>query len=177
MSIIDEINQNYMFKSIGTSEYYLGRNFHTTKDKDGIQYMRNNKQSKHLSHKWAKHNITTAFSAQTYIYNALERLERMLGKEFKLYTTPMADSTHSELDDSPLFSLEDHSKFRSLVGCANWLITLGRFDIAYAVNAFSRFSMQPRHRHLVKMERIFGYLKKFHKGKIMIDPNLSLIHI
>ena len=119
MSIIEEVKQDYMLKGVGTPEYYLGGNFHTTKDEDGVQHVGHDEQGKHLSHEWAKHNITTAFSAQTYIHNALERLERMLGKEFKPYTTPMADSTHPELDDSPLLSPEDHSKFRSLVGYAN----------------------------------------------------------
>ena len=65
----------------------------------------------------------------------------------------------------------DHSKFRSLIGCANWLVTLGRFDIAYSVNAYSRFSMQPRQGHLNGIIRVFGYLKKFNKGRIMIDPS------
>ena len=50
-------------------------------------------------------------------------------------------------------------------------MTLGRFDIAYSVNAYSRFSMQPRQGHLNGIIRVFGYLKKFNKGRIMIDPS------
>jgi len=46
----------------------------------------------------------------------------------------------------------------------------GRFDIAYAVNTLSRFSMAPRQGHLEAMMRVFGYLKKFNKGAIVIDP-------
>ena len=48
---------------------------------------------------------------------------------------------------------------------------MGRFDIAYATNTFSRFSNAPRVGHLKGMIRVFGYLKKRSKGKIMIDPN------
>ena len=55
----------------------------------------------------------------------------------------MTESYHPELDDSPIMPPEDHSCFRSLVEWANWLITLGQFDIAYAAQALSRFSMQP----------------------------------
>ena len=77
---------------------------------------------------------------------------------------------HPELDDSPLINAEEHSKYRSLVGCTNWLVILGRFDIAYAVNALSRFSMAPRQGHLTAMKRIFGYLKRWSKGTILIDP-------
>ena len=61
-----------------------------------------------------------------------------------------------------------------MIGCANWLITLGRFDIAYAVNALSRHNMAPRQGHLKAAIRIFGYLKKFYKGRLMIDPNYPI---
>ena len=64
-----------------------------------------------------------------------------------------------------------HHKFRSMIGCANWLITLGRFDIAYSVNSFSRHSMAPRQGHLNGIIRVFGYLKKHWGARIMIDPN------
>ena len=40
----------------------------------------------------------------------------------------------------------------------NWLITLDRFDVAYAVNSLSRHNMLLRHGHLKAMMRIFGYL-------------------
>ena len=49
----------------------------------------------------------------------------------------MAESLHPEVDDSPFLDEGGHHKFRSMIGSANWLITLGRFDIAYSVNSFS----------------------------------------
>ncbi|MCP4273878.1 MAG: hypothetical protein GY781_18300, partial [Gammaproteobacteria bacterium] len=171
MHIINEIKKDYMLKGVGIPEYYLGGNFHTTKDIDNTKEVGHDEKDKHLSYQWLKHNIKTAFSAQTYIHTSIERLERMIGKEFALHNTPMSEAAHPELDDSALLNAEDHSKFRSLVGCANWLITLGRFDIAYAVNSLSRFSMQPRQGYLKAMIKVFGYLKKFYKGKILIDPN------
>ena len=73
------------------------------------------------------------------------------------------------MDDSPMCNPTDHSKFRSLVGCANWLITLGRFDIAFATNALSRFSAAPREGHLRAMTRVFGHLKTWPRGTIVID--------
>ena len=48
---------------------------------------------------------------------------------------------------------------------------MGRFDIAYTANTFSRFSNEPRLGHLKGMIRVFGYLKRYDKGKILIDPN------
>ena len=111
-----------------------------------------------------------AVSAKTYIETAITKIEDMLKVQLSTYNSPMAESHHPELDDSPLLNEADHTKFRSLIGCANWLITLGRFDIAYAVNAFSRFSQAPRQGHLDGMKQVFGYLKKWTKGAIMIDP-------
>ena len=67
----------------------------------------------------------------------------------------MSETLHSEIDDSAILNSTRHSQFISLVGCANWLVTLRRFGIAYAVNIFSRFSMQPREGHLKRIIRDF----------------------
>lgn len=95
----------------------------------------------------------------------------MIVQEFAIFDTPMSESLHPELDDTPLLDPVRHSRYKSLVGSANWLVTLGSFDVAYATNTFSRFSMQPREGHLKGIIRVFGYLKQHHKEKILIDPN------
>ena len=94
-----------------------------------------------------------------------------MDKTFAQWNSPMAESLHPEVDDSPFLDEGGHHKFRSMIGCANWLITLGRFDIAYSVNSFSRHSMAPRQGHLNGIIRVFGYLKKHWGARIMIDPN------
>ena len=63
----------------------------------------------------------------------------------------MSETLHPETDDSPCLDDDGHHEFQSMVGSANWLTTLGRFDIAYAVNTFSKHSMQPRQGHLTGM--------------------------
>lgn len=63
------------------------------------------------------------------------------------------------------------SKFRSLIGSANWVITLGRYDIAYATSTLARYSAAPREGHFVAVQRIFGYLRSFPGGKLIIDIN------
>ena len=118
-----------------------------------------------------KQGVKTAFSAETYIQNSMGRLESMLSRIFPTYKNPMSEVTHPELDESPLLNMADHAKFRSIVGCANWLITLGRFDIAYGTNQYSWFAHAPCQGHLNGMIHVFGYLKQFNKGKMMIDPN------
>jgi hypothetical protein len=55
-----------------------------------------------------------------------------------------------------------------------WIMVLGRFDIAYATSAISRFNMLPREGHLKAVKRILSYLKTFPKvpkGRVMIDTS------
>jgi hypothetical protein len=60
---------------------------------------------------------------------------------------------------------------RSVIGCCIWIVVLGRFDIAYATSAMSRFSMSPREGHMKAVKRILAYLKTFPKGRVIIDKN------
>ena len=61
------------------------------------------------------------------------------------------------------------SIYRGFTGSLRWLLTLGRFDTAYATSTLARFNMQPREGHLIHARRILGYLKKFGHGKMVFD--------
>jgi hypothetical protein len=78
---------------------------------------------------------------------------------------------HPEVDDSPLCTEDDSAKFRSIIGCCIWIIVLGRFDIAHATSAMSRFNMLPREGHLKVVARILSYHKIFLKGRVIIDTS------
>ena len=154
MAIMEKLKESYILKRVGKPQYYLGGDVVT------------------LDEAWEKEGITTAFSAETYIKNCLPRLAMACGKEeFRKAPTPFIEDYHPELDETPLVGPKDITLFKSLLGSANWIITLGRFDIAYAVNTLSRYSMAPREGHLKAMMRILGYLRTMPKGKILIDPN------
>jgi hypothetical protein len=56
-----------------------------------------------------------------------------------------------------------------MTGCFFWIIVLGRFDIAYATYAMSRFNIQPRGVHLKAVKRILSCLKTFPKGIPITD--------
>jgi hypothetical protein len=92
-----------------------------------------------------------ALSAKSNIHNVIPKLEGLFGKEFKPIKTPMSEGYHPEVDDSPLCTKDDSAKYRSIIGCCMWIIVLGRFDIAYATSAMSRFNMLPREGHLATM--------------------------
>ena len=48
MKIIDEIKSEYDLKGVGQPEYYLGGNFHATKNIDNVSEARNHERSHHL---------------------------------------------------------------------------------------------------------------------------------
>src|SRR5688572_14856877 len=154
MSVIEELKRIYVMKDIGKPCYYLGG--------DVIE----------LGPEWEREGISECFSAETYIHNAIPRLAKSCGiTEFKHTRMSFAEEYHAELDESDLLSPHQISVYKSLLGSANWIITLGRFDIAYATNTLSRYSMVPREGHMIALQRVFGYLKQNAKGRLMIDIN------
>ena len=90
-------------------------------------------------------------------------------QEFKKYNTPFGEEYHPELDNSELMEPHDISKYKSLIGSGNWLITLGRFDIQFAISTLSQYSMAPRKGHMQALHRVFGYLARYMDGMIPID--------
>jgi hypothetical protein len=57
-----------------------------------------------------------------------------------------------------------------MIGSANWIVTLGRLNVAYATNCMARFSMAPCEGHMIAMKRLFGYFRKFPDCEILVDP-------
>ena len=151
MAVIKKLEDIYTMKGVGIPEYYLGGN---------VDY---------LDEHWTKENVGLATSAKTCIENTIPKFEKLFDTKFKSIKTPMEADYHPELDDSPLLSPLDASKYRSIIGSLNWIITLGRFDIQYSTMSLSRFSVAPREGHLKAAQRILGYLKVFYKGRIIMD--------
>jgi hypothetical protein len=153
MKLIQEVKKDYVLKGIGTPEYYLGGNVDETDD-----------PMKALG-------IETSLSAKTYIKSALDRMYGMFdGGPFPKCNTPMMEAYHPEIEVTPLLDDTRASKYRAMIGSANWIVTLGRLDVAYATNCMARFSMAPREGHMMAMKRLFGYLRKFPDGEILVDP-------
>ena len=135
-------------KGVGTPEYYSGAD---------ILY-----------------NATTGFwevSAKTYIKRCKERIEAMFDIQLKNYGSPMEGDDHPELDETPLMIAEEITKYQMLVGMGQWAVTLGRFDVQYAVNTMARYSAAPKKGHFLRMFRIFGYLAFHDKARISFDPS------
>ena len=63
-----------------------------------------------------KLGIGYGLSANTYLQNVIPKLEKLAGKELKMYSSPMETCYHPELEDSAYLSQEDASKYRSFIG-------------------------------------------------------------
>jgi hypothetical protein len=48
-----------------------------------------------------------------------------------------------------------------MIGCLQWAVSLGGFDIQTATMTMSRFRVAPRQDHLDRLKRVYGYLRKF----------------
>ena len=136
----------------GIPEYYLGGDFKIHKTQEGI--------------------TTFTFCAKTYLSNECEKIEKLLNIVLKQFETPMAISDHKETDDTGFLSNDEHSKYRMLIGCGQWSITLGRLDVHFAIQTMARFSAA----HMKRMLRIFGYLKGYLKYGIIIDIGKRVVN-
>jgi hypothetical protein len=86
----------------------------------------------------------------------------------------MEHTYHSEEDTTDELDAKQASVYRGLIGSANWIVTLGRLDIAFATNNLARFAMKPRQGHFAAALRLFGYLKAFTNGRLLVDTNFPI---
>jgi hypothetical protein len=63
-----------------------------------------------------------------------------------------------------------------MIGCLQWAVSLGRFDIQTITMTMSRFRAGPRIGHLNCLKRMYGYLKKFASAAIrvrLLEPDFG----
>ena len=143
---------NLKLKGVGPLEYHLGCTY--KKDPDG----------------------TLAADPRRYVNKILESYKRMFKEKPRKSRPPLEGGDHPELDTSELCDEHQTKQFQTLIGQLQWLISLGRFDIAVHVMSLSRFRAQPRKGHLDRAKRIVGYLLFLPDGAIRFrigEPDFS----
>ena len=135
-SICERLTNTYKYKlkGVGPIEVHLGCDFF--RDQDNV----------------------LCFGPKKYIKKMLEAYEKLFDEKPKKASSPLEKNDHPELDESNILSLEDQKKYQSMIGALQWVVSLGRFDIAVAVMTMSRFRAEPRQGHLDRLKRIYGYL-------------------
>jgi hypothetical protein len=96
-----------MLKTVGIPEYYLVGN---------VEF---------LGQEWYNQGLGLSLSAKNYIQNFIPKFG-LFGKDFKAIKTTMSEGYHPELDDSPLCTVCNAAKYRSIIGCCIWIIVLRR---------------------------------------------------
>ena len=147
---------NFECKGVGPLTYHLGSNFE--RDEDG----------------------TLKWIPRKYIDRMLDQFNRLFDNEplksKKYCSSPLEHGDHPELDESDILNPDMTAKYQSLIGCFQWLITLGRFDIQTATMTMSRFSAAPRVGHLERLKRIVSYIKHTREYGIRVrthEPDYS----
>jgi hypothetical protein len=136
---------------------------------------------------------TVEISARTYIEEAISHIERKgdtnrtkaesqrgvrkifdMPHEMRPDKGPMKEEDHHELlegEEAVFLSPGERLTYQSLIGAANWVLTLARIDIGYAVPALQSYNATPRRGHAKRLMRIWGYLKAHPKRGIVLQYN------
>eukprot|EP00985_Skeletonema_marinoi_P004033 scaffold1764_cov199-Skeletonema_marinoi.AAC.1 len=96
-----------------------------------------------------------------YIEKMVESYVRFFGeKPSRRVTSPLEKGDHPELDTSEFLGVDETRIYQSMIGSAQWVISIGRFDIAVHIMTLSSFRAQPRRGHLDRIKRVYAYLAK-----------------
>jgi Reverse transcriptase (RNA-dependent DNA polymerase) len=121
---------------------------------------------------------TLCYGSRKYIAKILDHFENMFGCQPKEYTLPLEKGDHPEIEQSEELDNDGIKKYQTMIGCVQWAVSLGRFDVQTATMTMSRFCAAPRLGHLTRLKRIYGYLKKFACAAIrirLLEPDLGEI--
>jgi len=155
---VNAIAGAFQLKCAGTPDYYLGMNYF-----------------------FDEKNKCWLTGTKTYVNECINRITALLppGRVLCTHNTPAPSegpASHPELDTSAFLDDAGKRQYQMLVGMAQWAVTIGRMDIAFAVSSLSRFSAAPRATHLDLAFHLFGYLKKFPTRQLRIHSGPMSIH-
>ena len=74
--------------------------------------------------------------------------------------SPLDKDDKPELDQTPLLGPDGIKCFQTVIGAAQWLITLSRFDIAHAIMSLGLFHATPHKGHMEHLKRVIGCMQK-----------------
>jgi hypothetical protein len=103
-----ENTHNFKLKSVGPLTYHLGCDYF--RDKDG----------------------TLCYGPRKYIVKIMDQFENMFGCKPKEYTSPLEKGDHPEIDNTEELDENGIKKYQTMIGCLQWAVSLGRFDIQTA---------------------------------------------
>ncbi|CAK1358438.1 unnamed protein product [Cercospora beticola] len=82
-------------------------------------------------------------------------------EDLRPVSTPMDVARKLTVNEGQQADLAFTRRYQSMVGSLNYLMTVARPDITYAVGVVSRYASNPNESHKVAVYRIYAYLKKY----------------
>ena len=102
-----------------------------------------------------------------YIERMIDTYRQIFGETPRtVYTSPIERGDHPELDTSEQLDIDGIRHYQSLIGGAQWVISLGRFDVATSIMTLSSFRAAPRQGHMDRLKRMYGYIARMKHGAI-----------
>jgi hypothetical protein len=153
--IVDILENKCHFKLKGTGPitFHLGMDFF--RDKDGVLCM----------------------APRKYVEKMIASYQQFFGtKPRTVYSSPLEKGDHPEMDTSEFLDATGIEQYQSLIGAMQWAISIGRIDITMAVMTLSSFRAIPRHGHMDRVRRVYGYLSKMKDAAIRVrtdEPDYS----
>ena len=93
-----------------------------------------------------------------YIDKLADTYKRLFNEDPpKGYKTSLDKNDHPELDTSEILEGDMATKYLTMVGQLQWLVTLGRFDIHAQVATMPSIRPTPRQGHMDRLKRIYSY--------------------
>jgi hypothetical protein len=149
--VIDELESKYKFKLKGTGplKFLLGCDY--SRDEHGV----------------------LCAAPQKYIQKMEDSYLRFFGERpNRRVTSPLDSNDHPELDDSEFLEENETKIYQSMIGSAQWIVSIGRFDVAVHIMTLSSFRAQPRRGHLDRIKRIYAYLIKMKTAAIRFRTDM-----
>ena len=115
---------------------------------------------------------TLWFGPIKYVKKMMDSYQILFCEQPKEYNSPLEKNDHSEIDMSEELDDSGRTIYMSLIGQLQWLVTLGRYDVATSVMTMPRFRAAPKKGHLDRVKRISGYVRRFQKGCIRVRTGM-----
>jgi Reverse transcriptase (RNA-dependent DNA polymerase) len=147
--------KGYSCKDLGEPERYLGAQVGRFNLKHGELV---------VGHCWY-------LSAEKYIKVAIDNIETRIGAklEYAKVQLPLESNYKPELDNSPELDDQQTNYYQSIIGVLQWIVELGRIDIAYEVGTMARHAAAPREGHMRNAIHIFRFLKAHMRSRLVLD--------
>jgi hypothetical protein len=107
-------------KGVGPLTYHLGCDYF--RDQDG----------------------TLCCGPKKYITKLLDQHQNMFGCKPREYTSRLVKGDHPEIDTSEELDADGIKRYQTMIGCLQWAVSLGRFDIQTATMTMSCFRVAPK---------------------------------